>query len=118
VLFAATTGVEPELLRANRGWSEDDWAAAAGRLRERGLLGDDGLASITGSTRHDEIEQRTDELAVQPYRALTAEELDDLLRDARRLSNAITASGDIPFPNPMGLPPPDRGSPAPASPSS
>ena len=107
VLFAATTGVEPEVLRSNRGWSTDDWDAAADRLRERGLLDPDGAATADGRRLHDEIEQRTDELAVQPFRVLADDELEDLVRVARGLAGPIAGSGDIPFPNPIGLPPPD-----------
>jgi hypothetical protein len=108
VLFAATTGIDGELLRANRGWSPADWQDATNRLHERGLLHGDGSATPAGRAGHDEIEQRTDELAIQPFRVLSADEVDRLLRQARLLAAPIATAGDIPFPNPMGLPPPDR----------
>jgi hypothetical protein len=107
VLFAATMRVDGELLRANRGWSAADWDDATNRLRERGLLGADGSATAAGRTRHDEIEQRTDELAIEPFRTLTTDAVDELLGGMRRLAEPIATSGDIPYPNPMGLPPPD-----------
>ena len=109
VLFAATTGIDPEVLRANRGWSPADWDDATNRMRERGLLRTDGAATAAGRTRHDEIERRTDELAIEPFRALADAELDDLMRRARQLAEPIATSGDIPYPNPMGLPRPDGG---------
>jgi hypothetical protein len=108
VLFAATTGTDAEVLRANRGWSTSDWADATSRLRERGLLDADGAATGAGRERHGEIERRTDELAIEPYRVLTDDEFDDLARRAAQLAQPIAASGDIPYPNPMGLPAPDR----------
>ena len=37
VLYVATTGVDAEVLRANRGWSHTKWADAIERLRDRGL---------------------------------------------------------------------------------
>ncbi|MGP8061823.1 MAG: SCO6745 family protein, partial [Acidimicrobiales bacterium] len=38
VLFAATEGGPPEVLRDNRGWSEHDWGRATSRLCRRGLV--------------------------------------------------------------------------------
>lgn len=97
VLFAAVNDVPSEVYQRSRGWSDDDWSAAHGRLRDRGA----------GRALHDRIEARTDELAVAPYAALSADELDQLLAIAGRVANAITTSGLYPYPNPIGLPPPN-----------
>ena len=48
VLAAAEAGVPTELLRTSRGWTEDEWAAATDRLRERGLVDRDGGATDAG----------------------------------------------------------------------
>jgi hypothetical protein len=105
VLFAASEGVDPEVLRQNRGWSEDDWASASDRLIARGLLGGGGITPA-GRDLHRTIEEGTDRLAAPPYRILDPADV-QLLND--RLGSAVEAllsSGVIPFPNPIGLPPP------------
>lgn len=107
VLFTATEGGPPELLRDNRGWSESDWEEATDRLRDRGLVASGGQPTIAGRNLRRHIEQRTDELALQPYRALGDEEIDDAIRMLGRLALHIVSSGEIPFPNPVGLPAPD-----------
>jgi hypothetical protein len=104
VLFSAGEGVDPALLRESRGWSSEEWDDAAGRLRRRGLLEGDEL-SDAGRELRVRIERRTDELAIDPYHALSNAELDTLLATLRPLARTIVASGTIRFPNPMGLPP-------------
>lgn len=107
VLFAATEHVAPELFLQSRGWSADDWRAAVERLAARNLVDVDGTATPAGRDRRNAIEQRTDELALAPYTALGDEHIDALLRLLRPPAEQIVAAGEIQFPNPMGLPPPD-----------
>ncbi len=106
VLFAATEDVDAELYRAGRGWSEHDWAAATDRLADRGLLGSDGGATIAGRQLRHDLERRTDELAIAPYRALGDDEVTHLLAALAAITRRIASSGEIAFPNPMGLPRP------------
>jgi hypothetical protein len=94
VLFAETEGMPPELFQKSRGWSPDDWSAAEDRLRSRRV--------DAHAVRH-EIERRTDELAIEPYRDIDINELRRVLAAARE---QIASAGDITFPNPMGLPAP------------
>jgi hypothetical protein len=104
VLFSAGEGVDPALLRESRGWSSEEWDDAAARLRRRGLLEGDAL-SDAGRELRARIERRTDELAIDPYHALSNAELDALLATLKPLARTIVASGTIRYPNPMGLPP-------------
>ena len=60
LLAAGTKGVPAEILRDNRGWSEDDWEAATANLAARGLLHADGRATDTGRTLHGAVEEQTD----------------------------------------------------------
>jgi hypothetical protein len=53
-----------------RGWSDDEWDAAAGRLRERGWLAADGSVTIAGQEAYAEVEALTDRLAGRPWRKL------------------------------------------------
>ncbi|MFE6281067.1 hypothetical protein [Streptomyces sp. NPDC057877] len=105
VLFAACAGVPAAVLRDNRGWSEEDWQSAADRLRARGLLVSDGHPTAEGRGLRTHVEARTDALAVRPYDALTQAEATRLLDLLGPLTDQVLASGIIPFPNPIGLPP-------------
>jgi hypothetical protein len=104
VLFAADNGVPAELLRDNRGWTEPEWDATVVRLRERGLLDNDGALTDAGRSVRSHVEQVTDRLADELYVDFDAAAQAELLRDLDQLVDAIVAADVIPFPNPMGLP--------------
>jgi hypothetical protein len=101
---AAGRSTREWLMRA-RGWSDEDWSAAAGRLIDRGWLDGaeltaEGLAMVTA------IEADTDRLALGPWRALGdvgCDRLAELLAPVRR---AVIAAGDWPEHNPIGVPDP------------
>jgi hypothetical protein len=104
LLAAGTKGVDPGVLRDNRGWSEQEWAAAGASLVSGGLLHPDGRATDAGRTRHAQVEALTDRLADPAYRDLSDGALEDLLGALRSCATDVVASGLLPFPNPMGLP--------------
>jgi hypothetical protein len=104
LLAAGTKAVPAELLRDNRGWSEEDWAAATARLANRALLHTDGRATDIGRTLHAAIEEQTDRLAAPPYEHLSDAAVTDLHGALSACAREIVASKIVPFPNPMGLP--------------
>jgi hypothetical protein len=106
VLFAATENVPAQLIRDARGWSDDEWGAAVERLRARGLVGPEGEPTEAGHDLRRRIERRTDELAAGPFEELDDDGVTDLTAQLRRVARPIATSGDIPFPNPVGLPRP------------
>ncbi len=105
ILTAAWRETPQRSLQSFRGWSDDEWAAAASRLEERGLMAD-GQITDAGRALRDDIEERTDLLALQPWRALGA----DACRRLRTLLvepvKMIVEGGGVLFPNPIGLPNP------------
>ncbi|MFD0686511.1 SCO6745 family protein [Actinomadura fibrosa] len=101
VLAAATSPVDGEWLRESRGWSREEWDAAAEALAGRGLL-DGDEPTEAGRALKAEIERRTDALAAPPYRVL--DDPEGLFADLAPLARAVTEAGDMPFPNPIGLP--------------
>ena len=103
VLAASTTDVPADMLRSVRGWPSQEWNAAVARLGERGLIDDTGATDL-GRALHQDIEGRTDSLAVQPWQALGVERTERLLGLGRRISARLIASTQFPFPNPIGLP--------------
>jgi len=106
VVFAACEGVDPGLYQVSRGWSPEEWADAVDRLATRGLVASDGGATDAGRQLRADIERRTDELAVTPYRALGDAGVAAVLEALTPAAARITAAGEIRFPNPMGLPGP------------
>jgi hypothetical protein len=105
VIFAASEGIPAELFRASRGWSADEWEAARSRLEHRGLLDGDRL-SAPGAQLREEVEQTTDRLAAAPFAGLGDDQHLALASGLGRMADAVTGQGVIPFPNPIGLPPP------------
>jgi len=104
LMAVAANGQAPSMYQAARGWSEDDWAQAADRLGERGLLDAEGRFTPKGRGLSEKIERRTDELAITPYRCLSEAEFATMLSMLSTLGQEIAAAGEISFPNPMGLP--------------
>jgi len=107
VLATSVGRFPPELARAARGWSEPEWADAVARLARRGLVDAEGRATDAGRAEHQRLEDRTDELASAPLAALEAEQagvLDRLRHLLEPSSRAVVGSGELRFPNPMGLP--------------
>ncbi|GAB2958784.1 hypothetical protein LWP59_11430 [Amycolatopsis acidiphila] len=94
-----------ELTLPNRGWTEQEWAAARAQLAGRGLLAAGGGLTAEGERLREHIERRTDELAAQPLTAATAAELDRLDEVLRPFARALVP-GAVPYPNPVGAPRP------------
>ena len=92
------------MLRDNRGWSEEEWAAGTERMVARGLLHADGRATDAGRTLHGEVEDLTDRLAEPAYAGLSAAALGELHGALSACAAEVAASRLLPFPNPMGLP--------------
>jgi hypothetical protein len=104
VLFAASEDVPATVFLESRGWSGDEWEGARHRLDARGLMEGDRI-SPAGAELRRSIEELTDELAGSPFATLTPEELATFEAGLRLVAGAVLASGEIPFPNPIGLPP-------------
>jgi hypothetical protein len=104
VLAAGTKAIPVELLRDNRGWSEDAWDGAVATLTRQGLLHRDGRVTDAGRTLHGRVEELTDELAEPAYAAFSDTALDELYGALGACAADVAASGLVPFPNPIGLP--------------
>jgi hypothetical protein len=106
VLRLAVTGGDGALMRAVRGWSEDDWADAAGRLADRGLVDGDGAATESGRRLLEEIEANTDRLARDPVERLGSAGVDSALAVLEPIAHAVRDAMTMPEPNPIGVPAP------------
>ena len=98
------TGWTRAQMQPVRGWTDEQWDAAAARLTGRGLLLPGGMASSAGQELHREIERATDVAAARPWAALPAGRTDQLSGLLLPVARACAAT--LPYPNPVGVPAP------------
>ncbi len=104
VLAVAAGSVTAERMRLVRGWSEDDWAAAAGRLADRGLVEPVGeTLTAAGRDLRAGVEAATDRAATRALAPLGTDGAEHLVRLLAGPATAIARSGVVPYPNPIGL---------------
>ncbi|MBB2944141.1 hypothetical protein FB565_003870 [Actinoplanes lutulentus] len=101
VLYVKQGLSDERFLRPTRGWSRDEWAAAAEGLRERGLLAGDELTD-EGLRLRAGIEEQTDRLAEPAYSVLGEQGALRLADLTRPLSRTLVKAG---FLDPRGLSP-------------
>jgi hypothetical protein len=104
VLQVADGVVGRERLQGARGWSDEEWDAAAARLVERGWLDRSGALSDLGRERRAAIDRATDELATP-----AGIDLAPVVEALAPIAAAVATADTIPYPNPIGLPPPATG---------
>ena len=105
LVLQAATGRSPEGgLRSHRGWSDDEWSAAAASLVERGLLDTTGRVTAAGADLRQTIEDDTDRLAVGILAAIGDGGADDLVALLRPIAGVVMAAGAVPALNNMGVP--------------
>ncbi|KOG40422.1 SCO6745 family protein [Streptomyces decoyicus] len=104
VLAAASGRVPRDTMRQDRGWSEEEWSAAADRLRSRGLVDAQGDATEHGRQERERIEAATDRLAGRLLHPLPEAETERMLHTLEPVVRRILAADVLPFPNPIGLP--------------
>lgn len=95
VQHAASGEIPAEVLRSSRDWSTEEWAAAVEALRSRGWVDAEGVATAEGRSVRERIEQRTDELAMAPWRRIGVDDADRLRALVRPWSRAIVAGGGL-----------------------
>lgn len=84
-------GLPPRSYVRTRAWSDDDLDAAEARLRDRGLLDDDGLTAA-GRTAREDVERATDRQCGPLVEAL-GDDLDTLVALLAAWATAIRAAG-------------------------
>lgn len=91
-----------DVLQPNRGWADDEWAAAGESLTVRGLLGPDGRITPAGLDVLERAEALTDELAQEPWTIAGSDTARRFAELAEPLARAVRA--ELPEVTPIGLP--------------
>jgi hypothetical protein len=102
VSFAAL-GTVPTEVFASRGWTDDQWATAGHRLRQRGWLDERGQATDHGRQGRRQLERRTDELAVQPWQSIGDDAMERLVGLLEPLFVAVLSADILPMQTTLGL---------------
>ena len=90
------------MLERARDYDDAEWSAVIARLAERGLLTPDGALTRAGRALKQDIEDRTDALALGAYDALDDAEIERLIERSPRSPGPSSPAGDIPAATPMG----------------
>lgn len=84
-----------EPLRKTRGYSTEEWDTALAGLRERGWIDDAEAFTDAGRAARQEVEDRTDVLALRPWQHLGEDGCARLRELVRPLSKAIVDAGGL-----------------------
>jgi hypothetical protein len=93
-----------EDLQPIRGWTDEQWDAAAARLATRGWIGPDGTLTPAGRDVHATLEIATDQAAARPWARLGPGAVADLARVLTPVARACAQV--VPYPSPIGVPAP------------
>ena len=72
VVLRCAKDISRDLMQPVRGWTDEQWDAAAARLAQRGWIGEDGTLTAAGRAAHDAVEAATDQAAGRPWNRMGA----------------------------------------------
>jgi hypothetical protein len=93
-----------EQLQAVRGWTDEEWDQAAGRLGDREWLDPGGAVTHAGLAAYRAVEEATDLAAARPWVRLGGARSAELTEALAPVAAVCAAT--LPYPNPVGVPPP------------
>ncbi len=93
---ATGRGFVPGFALASRGWTQEEWDAAAAALTERGLLDAGGALTAAGEALRAHVEAETDRMAAGPWRQLGEERTGDVVRIGQAMTRTALAAGALP----------------------
>jgi hypothetical protein len=92
VVLRCAKDISRDLMQPVRGWTDEQWGAAAARLTERGWIGEDATLTPAGRDAHDAVEAATDQAAQRPWNRLGAVALAEVADVLLPLAQACAAS--------------------------
>ena len=72
VVLRCAKDISRDLMQPVRGWTDEQWGAAAARLVERGWIGEDAAVTAAGRAAYDAVEAATDQAAERPWKRMGA----------------------------------------------
>lgn len=93
---ATGRGMLAPAARTLRMWSDEQWAGAEQRLRDRGLLDGEGGLTAAGAALRAEVEDQTDRLSAGPWEGVDTAVIDGLIRYCKSLTRRVLQAGGIP----------------------
>lgn len=96
ISHSASGAVDGEVLRASRGWTEQEWADAVRGMRARGIVTSEFTLTDEGRAQRRWLEDRTDALSVPAYSALGADGCARLAELVRPWVTELIAAGLLP----------------------
>ncbi|HEY7261544.1 MAG TPA: hypothetical protein VH589_08690 [Trebonia sp.] len=106
VVLRCAKDLPRDLMQPVRGWTDEQWSAAVGRLTERGWIGEDGTITAAGRAAHDAVEAATDQAAARPWNRMGAASLAEVADVLFPLARACAA--ELPEVIPVGSLQPTR----------
>jgi len=92
VVLRVSKDMSRDLLQPVRGWTDEEWGAAAARLTERGWIGEDATLTTAGRDVHDAVEAATDQAAERPWNRMGAAALAEVADVLLPLAQACAAA--------------------------
>ncbi len=92
VVLRCAKDISRDLMQPVRGWTDEQWDAAAARLVERGWIGEDAAMTAAGRTAYDAVEAATDQAAERPWKRIGAAGLAEVADVLLPLAQACAAA--------------------------
>jgi hypothetical protein len=92
VALRCANDIPRDLLQPTRGWTDEQWGAAAIRLTERGWIGADGAITPAGRAALAAVEAATDRAAARPWNRMGPAALDEIADALLPLAQACAAA--------------------------
>ena len=100
VVLRCAKDISRDLMQPVRGWTDEQWGAAAARLTEHGWIGEDATITAAGRAAHDAVEAATDQAAARPWNRMGTAGLAEIADVLLPLAQACAA--ELPEVIPVG----------------
>jgi len=92
VVLRCAKDIPRDLMQPARGWTDEQWGAAAARLTGRGWIGEDATMTAAGRAAQDAVEAATDQAAARPWTRMGAARLAEVADVLLPLARACAAA--------------------------
>jgi hypothetical protein len=104
VVLRSCLDLRREDVQPVRGWTDEAWGSALGRLADRGWVGADDTLTDAGRNAHAAVEDATDRAAARPWARLDAGTTAEVVKVLTPV--ALACASALPYPSPIGVPAP------------